>query len=558
MFRFIHCYDPDFVRGLMLTGLCNDADGFKVLQHCLTPEERKFNQFAAPGTLLYDLLHERKTVFYIDRLHGGTFYSHYNFDPSLVAAYEDMLGDGFLGMQVHESGVVRLLDWQRIRKQMKSAPPWTAKQIYEGVREVSCNKQHIHLSCGSAEEYSRATPPETVSAYFADLNNLLALRQRETSGHVLMCDSCMMPSYLEKANHIRNSMVELGAQTPHARVQIALRRGVSRAAGQPWGVYFEPWGGTPLSSYMYRLDGGNEWGITRNNFSYFSKGKQGGSSHSLQRRIFFYSLFSGASYLSEEWGQSNTFYDWKDFTLSPYGEVKREFRNYAARLPNIEPLVPFALVIPHELQIFTVSRMYAENVYLDLNADFDMRLCRNAINAIYELYDAVSPKAAEDQILTNSRIGSLFDIVYDDCDTEALDRYDLLIDFSGRLKGERVYPYTDMMSLTEKLLTAADTWLPFTYECSAPVDYLLFDEGGHHYIALFNHAGLSRSEDEGETVRADATLTITINFKEGYAPVSCEAFDNIAEIGNNVCRLRLSGGTFTLLTYEHTTLYCSI
>ena len=72
-------------------------------------------------------------------------------------------------------------------------------------------------------------------------------------------------------------------------MQIALRRGVSNALGREWGVYYEPWGGDPFSTYNFMENGENEWYITNENFG-FHFYENGGSSMSLAKRLFYYSL----------------------------------------------------------------------------------------------------------------------------------------------------------------------------------------------------------------------------------------------------------------------------
>ena len=61
-----------------------------------------FNEVAKKGGELYKLIKEKKLPLYIDRLQGGDFIYHYDFDEELLAEYEELLGDDFYGFQIHE------------------------------------------------------------------------------------------------------------------------------------------------------------------------------------------------------------------------------------------------------------------------------------------------------------------------------------------------------------------------------------------------------------------------------------------------------------------------
>ena len=123
MIRFIHGYDENFFPGLVKNGLLNKNSGLKLSQHFATPENEKFNIIAAKGGNLHSFVKENNYLLYIDRLQGGTFYSRYDFDRALLREYKEMLGEWFLGIQMHEWGAVLNYDWKRIRKQLADMPP---------------------------------------------------------------------------------------------------------------------------------------------------------------------------------------------------------------------------------------------------------------------------------------------------------------------------------------------------------------------------------------------------------------------------------------------------
>ena len=79
------------------------------------PDELKFNKIAAKGGALHSLIKEDKIPFYVDRIAGGCTYHKYNFDRSLIREYIEILGDWFLGFQLHESASnCRNSDWPKI------------------------------------------------------------------------------------------------------------------------------------------------------------------------------------------------------------------------------------------------------------------------------------------------------------------------------------------------------------------------------------------------------------------------------------------------------------
>jgi len=67
------------------------------------------------------------------------------------------------------------------------------------------------------------------------------------------------------------------------------------------------------------------------------QGSNGGSSRSLQERVHLFAWLAGAEFISEEWGLCNTFYDWQDYELTPYGQVKLDFLRLVRRHPISAP-----------------------------------------------------------------------------------------------------------------------------------------------------------------------------------------------------------------------------
>ena len=102
--KFFHVYNEDCYKGLEKNGLLNKDTGFKIQHAFSVPERLKFNEFAKTGSTLYNIIKENKIPFYVDRIAGGVTWHNYNFDKNLIDEYKSILGDWFLGFQLHESG----------------------------------------------------------------------------------------------------------------------------------------------------------------------------------------------------------------------------------------------------------------------------------------------------------------------------------------------------------------------------------------------------------------------------------------------------------------------
>lgn len=223
------------------------------------------------------------------------------------------------------------------------AAAWSEELIVKEILRLFPFK-NIFLEAATAKEYAELFP---VPLYFEQLTDnarkLLEMRQEITSGQLLPCDSVMMAPKLEFKLGVKRIMPEIGAQTPRAVIRLSYARGMSRAYKKSFGAYYEPWGGQPFTVCNYNADGENEWNIHGREFPFESAGSNGGSSRSLQKQLLIYAYLAGAEFVGEEWGGYNTFYDLKDFTLSPYGKTKRLFLRFAEKYPAGEFYSPMPL-----------------------------------------------------------------------------------------------------------------------------------------------------------------------------------------------------------------------
>ncbi|GEM_PF-1080405 len=542
----IHNYSPIYTKKLIELGMAKKGDGFKITQHFCTKPEMLFNVVAQPGGELYDIVKNYASCFYVDRLQGGTYFSDYPFSPELMQEYDRLTGGHFLGVQLHELGETRFYDWRRIKNEMdKNGLPWTEKNIYDSIRAISHNKQFPHFSQGSAGEYAAATYPETMSAYYADLDSVIKSRMARFGGRIVNCDAGGMYPGLERENDMPLSWAEIGGLTPNTNYQIALRRGMSRAMGKPWGTYPEPWGvDGGVSAYCFMENRKNEWFESSADFEFQTDGEKGGTSMSLARRMMYYSLFAGADYFAEEYGQCNTFYNYETFRLSPYGVIKRDFFALSRRLKHVRPIVPIAVVVPHEFKLLNHQFEYPfEN-------DVRVPSYHTLFGKITKLFgDGGKQFGFEDIYFGTSAAGSLCDVIYDDSYV-GNPPYDLVIDYSHRLSGENVID-ADAADLKVRVAAFAAERLPIMVESPRQVDVQLFENDGDKFVCLYNHRGITKNVQTGEVANSDAELALHVSVKDGRIAEVLNVCDCRYELNDaaTVLDVALPAGTFIVLRY---------
>ena len=525
MFHFIHGYIPGtyYWDGLVKRGLIDDSSGVKLIQHALTKPASCFNEAAIIGSPLFEVIREANRPFYLDRLQGGSYYYDYPFDSSLIDRYIEILGKRFLGFQMHEWASNFKQDWQRIQVVMEDEE-WDAEKLTE--RFLSrFPYPYVYLESQSVQEFAamKHRRPRSAEEMLSLLRTLFLHRRDKVKGCLLPADSYYMATKLEIDAGVTHILPEVGSQISFTRIQIALARGCCKSKGLTWGVYYEPWGGDPFSTCLYKTDEKNEWDIdtTGKDFPYTSNGANGGSSRSLQRRILFYSYLSGATYISEEWGVCNTFYDWMDFELSPYGRVKKDFLDFTQRYPDIgEPFTPFALVLPKELPVFDLSWLNGSlDFYLSFPASESVKNQTKPIVDICRLIygSGKSSYGNESHVMTNSSFGDLFNFVYED-DGNLFDRYQYVIDLTGKEDfsvryssyADQILSGKDVDSLAVWLRNQMQELLPFRIEANN-LHWLVNRCKNSWIVAFFNNDGVLQTGEQGE-----------VHFPEADAPVYLE------------------------------------
>lgn len=535
MFRFMHGYMPKYWDAQVKAGLVGENDGIRFCQSLPIKDELKFNKLAAKGGELYKIISDRKCAFYIDRLQGGVYIDEYPYDEELLNEYREMLGDKFLGFQIHEwmsnyrNDVFQKLDGL-------DEKDWTKENI-EAFIYKKFPFPYLFLESMTAEEIAESKLPKNASEFYKNITEIY--KKRAEIGELLPCDSTYLAYGFEVSCGAKRLMPEVGAQTADARVQIRYARGMTRKDGRSFGVYYEPWGGEPFSACCYATDGKNEWGIGESSdFPFETQGPNGGSSRSLQMRIFLYSYLCNAEFISEEWGLCNTFYDSEKFVISPYGETKKEFLEFVRKYTDIgECLTPVAAVLPKDFAV--LDNLYRDNIYCGFEVESDeLAKIKEGIRTVF----AQSLDMLGNEIITlkNSDIPDAIDLV--NFGEAALDKYDYLVDLTcdGSLaeNSNKVCSVDSVKKLLREILPCYVDgnahWM--VNECTS----------GGYYLTVFNHSGIERTVEKGEVRLPEATSVLTLTVKDKMTPTVCDG-DGELYSENGIYKLSIPAGGYSFI-----------
>lgn len=535
MFKFLHGYLPGYWEAQVRAGLVGENDGIRFCQSLPIKDGLKFNSLASRGGELHRILSERRCPFYIDRLQGGVYIDEYPYDAELLREYREMLGDNFYGFQMHEwmsnyrNDVYSKLDGL-------DEGEWTKENIEDFIYK-KFPFPYLFLESMTAQEIAQSGRPMCLGEFYKNITEIY--KKRAQLGELVPCDSAYLAYGFEISCGAKRIMPEVGAQTPDARVQIRYARGMTRKDGRSFGVYYEPWGGEPFSACCYAAGGKNEWGIGESgDFPFETQGENGGSSRSLQKRIFLYSYLCGAEFISEEWGLCNTFYDSDSFVLSPYGQTKKEFLELVRRYPDVgECLTPIAVVLPSGLAV--LDNLYRDDMYCGFEVS-SAELAR-VKKGIRELFAGSLPMLGnETKTLKNSDIPDAIDMVnFSECEPE---KYDYLVDLTcdGSLS-----EWSNKLCCARDVTRLLRESLPCYVEGNC---HWLVNEctGGGYYLTVFNHSGIERTVERGEVELPEATSVLTLTIKDGRVPTLCDG-NGTMYIDDGAYRLTVPAGGFCFI-----------
>lgn len=505
LFTYFHCYLPQTWDAQIKAGLIGHHAGIRFSQSIDIKDELKFNNLAAVNGVLYNIVKENHFPFYIDRLQGGCYMEQYPYDMNLVQKYREILSDNFYGFQMHEWMSNYLSDLGKLIN--NGCTEWTEESITRTIQQAF-PFPHIFLESMNAKEMADAGRPKTYDEFLDITTNLFYSRQKYTHGDLIPCDSAFLSYPVEIRAGVKRIMAEIGAQTYDTRIQVAFARGMAKNSGIKFGTYYEPWGGTPFSACSYQKDGENEWNIhSGTDFPFETNGANGGSSRSMQLRMHLYSYFAGASFMAEEWGMCNTFYDWHDFELSPYGLIKKRFLDFVDRYPDIgEPVTPIAVVLPKSMKVLENVRCDTLS-YLTFPAEDSLgEVVRKARRGIRELFCSSGPmRGSETTSLLNCTISDALDIVTED--VLDMNKYSYLVDLTSnaefaQLNSEKICKIDEVPKILDSILPCSVT--------GNAMKQFTKNSDNKYYVLLTNNSGVIRTVEHGDEFLSDATETISL------------------------------------------------
>ncbi len=350
-FSFLHSYESTgrYWKGIAKAGLLRPSNGVRLVNTPFADEDqRRFNAVAAVGGPLHAILVERKPWFVIDRVCGGSPYREYAFDQTLIAQYIKLLGDRFLGGQVHEVLSNTHNDWGRLgtvnaEKAAGPIDPEDFQHYFDWSNSARC------LEYGTLEEYRGRFRPVDELAYWVEAENAVKRQGDRFGGRFSYAEGTGYGELAWPAFYrfgAASCFVEVGPwASAQTQFSIAGARGAARAAGRPWGVFFAPWGPDGCTSWVEPAE--SSWRAPRAwlDESGWPVAPEKGPSSAFQRRAFFHAYLSGAYTLHEEWGAEDNLKDIDAGLLSSYGEVTRDLLDFQDAYPDVgEPFTPIALV----------------------------------------------------------------------------------------------------------------------------------------------------------------------------------------------------------------------
>ena len=478
-FSFLHSYESSgrYWKGIEKAGLLRPTNGVRLVHSPFGDEDgRRFNAVAAVGGPLHAILRDRRPWFVVDRVVGGAPYHTYDFDAALIAEYAKLLGDRFLGGQVHEVLSNVHNDWGRFQAAdaEKSARP-IDREAFKAYFDWS--DQSRWLEYGTLDDYHGRTRPADARAFWAEAEHAARRQGARFGGRFSYAEGTGRGELAWPAFYRFGAaacFVEVGPwASAQTQFSIASARGAARAAGRPWGVFYAPWGPVGCTSWVEPSE--SSWRAPRASLdaSGWPVGPDKGPSSAFQRRTFFHAYLSGAYTLHEEWGAEDNLSDIDSGVLSSYGKVTRDLLDFQDSNPDIgEPYTPIALVA--EAVLPPNSGAFAGvKAALFSASDFDEAQAGRP-----------SANVAEAACYPGMALPEVFDVVPGDAPAALLQGYAAVIPAAAA-------------DAAERLRGAIERLCPFRRASTMPLQVNRRDSDGAWILGLYNPWGAVRGDVEG-------------------------------------------------------------
>jgi hypothetical protein len=475
-------------------------------------KEHRFGEQWAGSPLIAEAKDSGR-LYYFDRLSGGMPYQSLDGIKAIADSLKD--DPNFLGFQVHEWGNSPIHDYERIHALiLDKGDPFDAKHFapFEGRVESP------YFSAGDYGVYrdifEEMSSLDDVEQY---LERYIRKLVDMTSGQVMSVTGFGQLYHAAFRLGAKNVMPEIGNQVPLSALQIAFARGAAQEYGKPFGVYYEPWGGSPMgcvcalsfspwfpdhSELEKKMDG-------------YNVGEEFGSSRSLQRRLLYFSWLSGAAFYGEEWGAENYFGDWEEYPLTKYGSIVKEFDAINRRFSRPEPVVPAALIMPPDtfgVDIRFVAG-HTDKLWRMADADVFHTQLRAFAKDLFATQQRV--EGGDSHNLTPSPWIGCFDVLSADAAADVLHGYPMAVYFDAKqaarssAPAERVFIYEGTQSSARACIAKLETLL--TYRVEGEVGCVHARSDGRYMLGLFNNLGIEKTATDGEVADPAATQEVLVS-----------------------------------------------
>jgi hypothetical protein len=505
---FLQHHNTRFREGLAQHNLL-DNTGYRL--HNTGLKKHKFgDQWANSPELA--VAKESGQFYYIDRISGGMPFQSLDGIEEIANKLKD--DPHFLGFQVHEWGNSPIHDYHRINRLLLD------KGLHLDQSHFSAFEGRTETPYFSAGDYSVYKKLYEPLHSLADIERYLEryFKQiiKRTAGQVMSVTGYAQLYHAAFRLGAKNVMPEIGNQVPLTALQIAFARGAARQYEKPFGVYYEPWGGSPFGGYC-ALDFSPWFPDTEQlqNVMYdFNVGQKYGSSRSLQRRLLFYSWLAGATYWGEEWGAENYFSNWRDYPLTEYGKIIKEFLAVSTRFSQPQPVVPAALIMPPGT--FGVDIRYIagkKNTLYQIAPPDSFHIQLSAFAADILAANQPKQKGGDAGNLTPSPWISSFDVLSAEASTELLQNYKFLVYFNKEqadkspLSSECVQVFRGANGDSDNYIQMLDKLLPYRVQGNVGTAHARSD--GDYLLGIFNNLGITKTA-AGEVADPNAGQTATI------------------------------------------------
>jgi hypothetical protein len=488
-FSFLHTYEATgrYWRGLEKAGLLRPTNGIRLVNSPWAAETMRFNSVARIGGELHRILKKRRCSFIVDRVTGGAHYNASDYNQSLIKTYGEMLGDKFLGGQVHETVCNTHNDWDRFVSANKrfGTEPVSLQELRS---YFTCKTAPRCLEYGTLDDYAGRIHPKDGASFWREIERNFH-RQNERFGS--SASYCEGSGWGELTWHqfykfgARRCVAELGPwASSKSQFAVASLRGAARAAGKPWGVFYAPWGPQGCTAMVPEKDWSWQCPVSFFEGTGWPVGPERGPSTALQRRLFFHAYLSGAWTLHEEWGAECNLSDWESARLSSYGGVTKALLNFQEQFPDVgEPYTPLALVLDARVPTPDATRWAEIKTGLFQNSPEDARCAARKYSGI-----------AEAECYPPCVVPELFDIVPSDAPEMAWKHYQEVIPIGAATHPDapRIAPEKQL----ETIISRARSVSPFERNAHLPMQINHRRKDGAWILGLYNPWGARRGDVE--------------------------------------------------------------